>query len=115
MSKPVTPRVYGFRNKGKCTKFLAHSDCDSPRARRDSCVSFETPKCKNCTALSMDNDRLRRQIAVLRSFIDKHSIETDPFAADCFKQDIQEHVPTVNSTETQTPSIVLDSRPPALF
>ena len=111
MSKPVTPRVYGFRNKGKCTKYLAHSDCDSPKARTDSCVNFETSKCKNCTALSMDNDRLRRQIAVLRSFIDNNSIENDPFAADCFRQDIiQEHMPTVHSTETQTPSIILDNK-----
>ena len=110
MSKPVTPRVYGFRNKGKCTKYLAHSDCDSPITSTASCVTFETAQCNNCTALSIDNDRLRRQIAVLRSFIDKHSIETDPFAASCSRQDMQEQLPTVNSTETQTPSIVLDNK-----
>ena len=110
MSKPVTPRVYGFRNKGKCTKYLAPF-CDSPEPSTASGETCVTTKCKNCTALSMDNDRLRRQIAVLRSFIDKHSVETDPIAADCYEHDIvQEHVPTAHNIETQTPSIALENR-----
>ena len=110
MSKPVTPRVYGFRNKGKCTRYFAHF-CDSPEPSTASGEISVTTKCKNCTALSMDNDRLRRQIAVLRSFIDKHSVETDPTVADCYEQDIvQEPMPTAHSSETQTPSIALENK-----
>ena len=58
----------------------------------------------------MDNDKLRRQIAVLTSFIDEHSIGTDPIVADCYSQGLQEPMRTVHSTHTQTPNIVLENR-----
>ena len=105
-----TPRVYGFRNKGKSTKYFANS-CESPKTSTTSCDTYEITKCNNCTALSRDNDRLRRQIAILRSFIDKHSIGIDPIVPDCSRRDnLLEPLPRVLSTQTQTPNIVLESK-----
>ena len=105
-----TPRIYGFRNKGKSTKYFANS-CESHKASTTSCDAFEITNCNNCTALSRDNDRLRRQIAILRSFIDKHSIGSDPIVPDCFRKDnLLEPMPRVFSTQTQTPNIVLENK-----
>ena len=105
-----TPRVYGFRNKGKSTKYFANS-CESPKTSTTSCDTYEITKCNNCTALSRDNDRLRRQIAILRSFIDKHSIGSDLIVPDCSRKDnLLEPMPRVLSTQTQTPKIVLENK-----
>lgn len=102
MSTPVNPHDYKLRSIGKCTKYLAHT-FDSPKAKlTTSCDHFETPKCKNCTSLSIDNDRLRRQIAILRSYIDKNSTNTNEVAVDC-------STAAVTSTETQTPCIMLEN------
>ena len=55
--------------------------------------------------------QMHQVLAVLKSFIDKHSVQTDPIVADCYGQDeVQELMPTAHSTETQTPSIALKNR-----
>ncbi|KAL5254159.1 hypothetical protein ACHWQZ_G013808 [Mnemiopsis leidyi] len=98
MSKHETSRDYSLRSVGKCTKYYAHS-CDNPK-EAVGCDSFETPPCMNCKSLSIDNDKLRRQIAILKTYIDKQSINTDSAVAGSPKGDVK-------STQSQTPCIML--------
>ena len=98
MSKPETSRDYSLRSVGKCTKYYAHS-CDNPK-EAVGCDSFETPPCMNCKSLSIDNDKLRRQIAILQTYIDKQSIHSDSAVAGSPKGDVK-------STQSQTPCIML--------
>ena len=90
MSKSITSREYSFRNSGRCTKFPAHVK-NSPKSN----VSHNptVPRnCKNCSGLSIEIEKLRRQVAILTSQLENKSI-TGPL----------DH--NVSSAETQTDCI----------
>ena len=109
MSKSTTPREYCFRNSGKCTKYPASVQIKGTPKSNITLHSTATKNCKNCSALSIEIEKLRRQVAILSSQLDNHSIKTGPLSSECSEPVVQDQElkDNVNSTETQTDCIEL--------
>ena len=98
MSKStVTSREYSFRKSGRCTKFSAHVK-NSPKSNV-SHNSTVPRNCKNCSALSIEIEKLRRQVAILTSQLENQSI-TGPLFCEHYEPNTKDH--NVSSAETQT-------------
>ena len=105
MSQADNVRVYSFRHPAKCTKYLSNGSesIKSPLNRTPS----ET-QCKNCTALSVEIDRLQRQLANLNRQIvvqSPGSNEFDQFSVNStvYNQKAADS-PSQNTVESQTES-----------
>ena len=93
MAHNSTPmRDYNFRHRGDSTKFSANSEV------------FKT-KCNNCTSFSIENDRLRRQIAILSKHIEQSAVNIP--LSDSASILVPE-LCSVESTGTQTSNHVAD-------
>ena len=109
MSKSTTPREYCFRNSGKCTKYPASVPIKGIPKSNITLKSTTTKNCKNCSALSIEIEKLRRQVAILSSQLENNSIKTGPLSSKCSEPVVQDQElkDNVNSTETQTDYIEL--------
>ena len=105
MSQADNVRVYSFRHPAKCTKYLSNGS-ESTKSPLNRTLS-ET-HCKNCTALSVEIDRLQRQLANLNRQIvvqSSGSNEFDQFSENntVYNQKAADS-PSQNTVESQTES-----------
>ena len=85
-------RDYSLRHRGDSTKFAANSDV------------LKTI-CNNCISLSLENDRLRRLISILHKHIENSDCAVTTPLSDSGSILVSEPCSSVESIETQTPSI----------